>query len=201
LLEQLEVVQSSFCRLERDDAELTRYVLAARQQVQDRADTLVTWVHRARDVMLRDVKTREEDARQRMCKEKDAISTSMKSLSTLVSRVARAAPDNADVVWLRRDLKAVLLSDNRLSQLKELSENPKASWNWSYDVTGANVISRDVAETYLGRLADGAPDDLKRPLTLTGVSERLSKVETQTADLKDLKALVNTLKNKMGKLT
>jgi uncharacterized coiled-coil protein SlyX len=201
---QLQVVRSSIRRLERDDADLTRYANAARQQVQDRYDALVAWGQRARDDILRDVTAREDDARERMRAEKDAASATMESLSTLVSRVARAAPDNPDVIWLRSDLKAALLSDNRLSQLEERSERQEAAWDWSYDVTDADVISRDVTEAYIGRIVrGGSAANMKPPLSLIDLSKRVENVEIQTSDqMKNLETLetktseeVNALKS------
>lgn len=101
-------------------------------------------------------------------------------------------------MWLRRDLKAALLGDSKLSQLRERAEQHEAVWGWSYDVTGADVISRQLVEAYLGHVTARAPGrDLPRPLTLTDVSQRLSSVEA-LAD--HLKARATALENKMGKL-
>ena len=111
---QLHVVQSFLRRVDRDDRDLTRQKQEVAQQINARYDVLMTWARRSRDELLEEVSAKEDSARSQLRAEKTAATVTVETLSALVSRAARVTGKDPDVVALRNELQAALLSEDRL---------------------------------------------------------------------------------------
>ena len=143
-------------RVDRDERELTRHKEEVTQQINARCDVLMTWAKRSRDELMEEVSAKEESARSQLRAEKAAANVTMETLSSLVSRAARVTGDDPDVVLLRNELRAALLSEDRLDHHRQQADRQEPLWGWRYDVTEATVLQLEVVQAYMGRVVEGA---------------------------------------------
>ena len=115
-------MESSLRRVDRDERELTRHIQEVTQHINARYDTLMTWATRSRDELLEEVSAKEDSARSQLRAEKTAATVTMETLSALVSRAARVTGKDPDVVWLRNELRAALLSEDGLDHHRQRAD-------------------------------------------------------------------------------
>ena len=133
-------MESSLRRVDRDERELTRLKQEVTQQINSRYDALMTWATRSREELLEEVSAKEDSARSQLRVEKTAATVTMESLSALVSRAARVTGKDPDVVGLRNELRAALLSEDRLDHHRQQADRQEPLWWWRYDVTEASAL-------------------------------------------------------------
>ena len=177
---QIQVVQACLQRLEREQRQLTRHTQEVTQQVQARHDSLVTWARQSRDEVLEEVKAKEDVCTNQLQADKAAASLAMERLSLLVSRAARADGSDGDVLLLRKELRAALLSQDRLARHTEQPHTQGALWGCSWYVSDVSLLDRETVKAYMGRVVEGA-DDVSRPAGV--LSQLTEKVERLMADM------------------
>ena len=177
---QIQVVQACLQRLEREQRQLTRHTQEVTQQVHARHDTLVTWARQSRDEVLEEVKAKEDVCTNQLQADKAAASLAMDRLSLLVSRAARADGSDGDVLLLRKELRAALLSQDRLDRHTEQPHTQGALWGCSWHVSDVSLLDRETVKAYMGRVVEGA-DDVSRPAGI--LSQLTEKVEHLMADM------------------
>ena len=186
---QLHVVQSFLRRVDRDDRELTRQKQEVAQQINARYDVLMTWARRSRDELLEEVSAKEDSARSQLRAEKTAATVTVETLSALVSRAARVTGKDPDVVALRNELQAALLSEDRFDHHRQRADRQEPVWGWRYDVTEASVLQLEVVQAYMGRVVEGSRADVTRPLSLRELAD---KVDRLMNEITETKSKVNT---------
>ena len=149
-----------------DERELTRRKQEMTQQINERYDALVTWATWSRDELLEEVSAKEDSVRSQLRADKTPATVTMETLSDLVSRAARVTGKDPDVVWLRNELRAALLSEDRLDHHRQRANKQEPVWGLRYDVTEASVLRLEVVQAYMGRVVEGGRADVTRPLTL-----------------------------------
>ena len=177
---QIQVVQACLQRLDREQRQLTRHTQEVTQQVDARHDSLVTWARQSRDEMLEEVKAKEDVCTNQLQADKAAASLAMDRLSLLVSRAARADGSDGDVLLLRKELRAALLSQDRLDRHTEQPHTQGALWGCSWHVSDVSLLDRETVKAYMGRVVEGA-DDVSRPAGI--LSQLTEKVERLMADM------------------
>ena len=186
---QLQVVQSFLRRVDRDDSELTRQKQEVTQQVNARYDVLMTWARRSRDELLEEVSAKEDSARSQLRAEKTAATVTVETLSALVSRAARVTGKDPDVVSLRNELQAALLSEDRLDHHRQRADRQEPVWGWRYEVTEASVLQLEVVQAYMGRVVEGSRADVTRPLSLRELADKMDRLMNE---ITETKSKVNT---------
>ena len=169
-------------RVDRDERELTRHKEEVTQQINARCDVLMTWVKRSRDNLMEEVLAKEESARSQLRAEKTAATVTMETLSSLVSRAARVTGDDPDVVLLRNELRAALLSEDRLDHHRQQADRQEPLWGWRYDVTEASVLQLEVVQAYMGRVVEGGRADVTRPLSLRELADNVDRLMNELAE-------------------
>ena len=170
-------------RVDRDERELTRHKEEVTQQINARCDVLVTWAKRSRDELMEEVLAKEESARSQLRAEKTAATVTMETLSSLVSRAARVAGDDPDVVLLRNELRAALLSEDRLDHHRRQADRQEPLLGWRYDVTEASVLQLEVVQAYMGRVVDGGRADVTRPLSLRELADKVDRLMNEMTEI------------------
>ena len=163
-------------RVDRDERELTRHKEEVTQQINARCDVLMTWAKRSRDELMEEVSAKEESARSQLRAEKKAATVTMKTFSSLVSRAARVTGDDPDVVLLRNELRAALLSEDRFDHHRQQADRQKPLWGWRYDVSEASVLQLEVVQDYMGRVVEGGRADITRPLSLRKRADKVDRL-------------------------
>ena len=186
---QLHVVQSFLRRVDRDDRELTRQKQEVAQQINARYDVLMTWARRSRDELLEEVSAKEDSARSQLRAEKTAATVTVETLSALVSRAARVTGKDPDVVSLRNELQAALLSEDRLDHHRQRADRQEPVWGWRYEVTEASVLQLEVVQAYMGRVVEGSRADVTRPLSLRELADKMDRLMNE---ITETKSKVNT---------
>ena len=194
-------MESSLRRTDRDERELTRHKQEVTQQINARYDALMTWATRSRDELLEEVSAKEDSARSQLRAEKTAATVTMETLSDLVSRAARVAGKDPDVVSLRNELRAALLSEDRLDHHRQRADRQEPLWGWRYDVTEASVLQLEVVQAYMGRVVEGGRADVTRPLSLRELSDKVDRLMNEmtetnnnvTANTKNITANTTTI--------
>ncbi|XP_076467776.1 tripartite motif-containing protein 3-like [Babylonia areolata] len=157
--QQVHTMQSSLRSLDRKELQLTRHAQEATQKVHARFQQLVTWGQKSRDRLLDAVSCREDADRGQIQTEKSATTTAVNTLNSLVSRAATAqsAGNDPDVVALRNELKAALLSDDKLERHRQQAASQDTAWSWRYDDQSGAASSLQPADVqaYMGTLEDG----------------------------------------------
>ena len=187
-------MQSFLRRVDRDDRELTRQKQEVAQQINARYDALMTWARRSRDELLEEVSAKEDSARSQLRAEKTAATVTVETLSALVSRAARVTGKDPDVVSLRNEMQAALLSEDGLDHHRQRADRQEPVWGWRYDVTEASVLQLEVVQAYMGRVVEGSHADVTRPLSLRELADKVdrlmnemieteSKVNTNTTNI------------------
>ena len=111
---------------------------------------------RSRDELLEEVSAKEDSAKSQLRAEKTAATVTMETLSALVSRAARVTGKDPDVVSLRNELRAALLSEDRLDHHRQRANRQEPLWGWMYDVTEASVLQLEVVQATWGGWWRGA---------------------------------------------
>ena len=181
---QLQVVQSFLRRVDRDDRELTRQKQEVTQQINARYDVLMTWARRSRDELLEEVSAKEDSARSQLRAEKTAATVTVETLSALVSRAARVTGKDPDVVSLRNELQAALLSEDRLDHHRQRADRQEPVWGWRYEVTEASVLQLEVVQAYMGRVVEGSRADVTRPLSLRELADKVDRLVNEMTETK-----------------
>ncbi|XP_076467902.1 E3 ubiquitin-protein ligase TRIM56-like [Babylonia areolata] len=156
--QQVHTMQTSLRSLDRKELQLTRHAQEATQKVHARFEQLVTWGRKSRDRLLDAVSCREDADRGQILTEKSATTTVVNALSSLVSRAvtAQSAGNDLDVVSLRNELKAALLSDDMLERHRQQAASQDTAWSWRYDDQSGAATSLQAADVqaYMGTLED-----------------------------------------------
>eukprot|EP00745_Piridium_sociabile_P013573 TRINITY_DN20021_c0_g1_i1.p1 TRINITY_DN20021_c0_g1~~TRINITY_DN20021_c0_g1_i1.p1 ORF type:complete len:325 (-),score=89.30 TRINITY_DN20021_c0_g1_i1:36-1010(-) len=177
-MSQINVVQTSLRSVDRKERQLTRHVQEVTQKVHARFDQLVTWGQKSRDGLLDAVSGKEDEDKGRLQAEKSTMTAAVTTLSSLVSRAATQAARNApDVLVLRTELKAALLSDQTLDGHRQQSQD--TAWSWSYDPCDAgSVLQAHDVQVYMGSLVEGAAaaDGHTPRLSLQDLTARVDRV-------------------------
>ena len=168
--------------MDRDERELTRHKQEVTQQINARYDVLMTWATRSRDDLLEEVSAKEDSARSQLRAEKTAATVTMETLSALVSRAARVTGKDPDVMWLRNELRAALLSEDRLDQHRQRADRQEPLWRWRYDVTEASVLQLEVVQAYIGRVVDGGRANVTRPLSLRELADKVDRLTNEMTE-------------------
>ena len=92
-------MESSLRRVDREDRQLTRHAQEMTQQVHARYDAIMTSASKARDQLLEDTSAREDTARNQLRAEKTSTTTTINTLSSLLSRAARATAGGGRWRW------------------------------------------------------------------------------------------------------
>ena len=175
-------MESSLRRTDRDERELTRYKQEVTQQINARFDALMTWATRSRDELLEEVSAKEDSARSQLRAEKTAATVTMETLSALVSRAARVTGKDPDVVSLRNELRAALLSEDSLDHHRQRANRKEPLWGWRYDVTEASVLQLEVVQAYMGRVVEGDRADVTRPLSLRELADKVDRLMNEMTE-------------------
>ena len=186
---QLQVVQSFLRRVDRDDRELIRQKQEVAQQINARYDVLMTWARRSRDELLEEVSAKEDSARSQLRAEKTAATVTVETLSALVSRAARVTGKDPDVVSLRNELQAALLSEDGLDHHRQRADRQEPVCGWKHDVTEAPVLQLEVVQAYMGRVVEGSRADVTRPLSLRELADKMDRLMNE---ITETKSKVNT---------
>ena len=173
---------ASLRRVDRDERELTRHKQEVTQHINARYDALVTWATRSRDELLEEVSAKEDSARSQLRAEKTAATVTMETLSALVSRAARVTGKDPDVVWLRNELRAALLSEDGLDHHRQRADRQEPLWGWRYDVTEASVLQLEVVQAYMGRVVEGGRADVSRPLSLRELADKVDRLMNEMTE-------------------
>ena len=160
----------------------TRQKQEVTQQINARYDALVTWATRSRDELLEEVSAKEDSARSQLRAEKTAATVTMETLSDLVSRAARVTGKDPDVVSLRNELRAALLSEDKLDQHRQRADRQEPLWGWRYDVTEASVLQLEVVQAYMGRVVEGGRADVSRPLSLRELADKVDRLMNEMTE-------------------
>ena len=179
---QLQVVGTSLRRVDRDERELTRQKQEVTQQINSRYDALITWAPRSRDELLEEVSAKDDSARSQLRAEKTAATVTMETLSALVPRAARVTGKDPEVVWLKNELRAALLSEDRLDHHRQRADRQEPLWGWRYDVTEASVLQLEVVQAYMGRVVDGGRANVTRPLSLRELADKVDRLTNEMTE-------------------
>ena len=175
-------METSLRRVDRDERKLTRHKQEVTQQINARYDALMTWATRSRDELLEEVSAKEDSARSQLRAEKTAATVTMETLSALVSRASRVTGKDLDVVSLRNELRAALLSEDGLDHHRQRAERQEPVWGWRYDVTEASVLQLEVVQAYMGRVVEGGRADVTRPLSLRELSDKVDRLMNEMTE-------------------
>ena len=168
--------------MDRDERELTRHKQEVTQQINARYDALMTWATQSRDELLEEVSAKEDSARSQLRAEKTAATVTMETLSALVSRASRVTGKDLDLVSLRNELRAALLSEDGLDQHRQRAERQEPVWGWRYDVTEASVLQLEVVQAYMGRVVEGGRADVTRPLSLRELADKVDRLMNEMTE-------------------
>ena len=125
---------------------------------------MMKWAGKARDHLVEDTSTREDAARSQLRAETTSTTTVITMLSSLVSRAARAAAcSDAEMVELRNELKAALLSKDMMQRHRQRADREKPLWEWLYHVT--DVLQQEDVMTYMGCMVNNHQGDVILPVT------------------------------------
>ena len=152
------------------------------QQINARYDALMTWATRSRDELLEEVSAKEDSARSQLRAEKTAATVTMETLSALVSRASRVTGKDLDLVSLRNELRAALLSEDGLDQHRQRAERQEPVWGWRYDVTEALVLQLEVVQAYMGRVVEGGRADVTRSLSLRELADKVDRLMNEMTE-------------------
>ena len=175
-------METSLRRVDRDERKLTRHKQEVTQQINARYDALMTWATRSRDELLEEVSAKEDSARSQLRAEKTAATVTMETLSALVSRASRVTGKDLDVVSLRNELRAALLSEDGLDHHRQRAERQEPVWGWRYDVTEASVLQLEVVQAYMGRVVERGRADVTRPLSLRELSDKVDRLMNEMTE-------------------
>ena len=175
--------------MERDERELTCQKEEVTRQVNARYDALMTWARRSRDLLLEEVSAKEHSQRSQLRAEKTAATVSLETLSALVSRAARVTGKDPGLVSLKNELRAALLSEDRLDHHRQQAERQEPVWGWRYEVTEASVLQLEVVQAYMGRVVEGSHADVTRPLSLRELADKMDRLMNE---ITETKSKVNT---------
>ena len=175
-------METSLRRVDRDERKLTRHKQEVTQQINARYDALMTWATRSRDELLEEVSAKEDSARSQLRADKTSATVTMETLSALVSRAARVTGKDPDVVSLRNELRAALLSEDRLDHHRQRAERQEPLWGWRYDVTEASVLQLEVVQAYMGRVVEGGHADVTRPLSLRELADKVDRLMNEMTE-------------------
>ena len=168
--------------MERDERELTCQKEEVTRQVNARYDALMTWARRSRDLLLEEVSAKEHSQRSQLRAEKTAATVSLETLSALVSRAARVTGKDPGLVSLKNELRAALLSEDRLDHHRQQAERQEPVWGWRYDVTEASVLQLEVVQAYMGRVVEGDRADVTLPRSLRKLSDKVDRLMNEMAE-------------------
>ena len=168
--------------MDRDERELSRHKQEVTQQISARYDALMTWATQTRDELLEEVSAKEDSAKSQLRAEKTAATVTMETLSDLVSRAARVTGKDPDVVSLRNDLRAALLSEDKLDQHRQRADRQEPLWGWRYDVTEASVLQLEVVQACMGRVVEGGRADVSRPLSLRELADKVDRLMNEMTE-------------------
>ena len=168
--------------MDRDERELTRHIQEVTQHINARYDAMVTWATRSREELLEEVSAKEDSARSQLRVEKTAATVTMESLSALVSRAARVTGKDPDVVSLRNELRAALLSEDKLDHHRQRADRQEPLWGWRYDVTEASVLQLEVVQAYMGRVVERGRLDVTRPLSLRQLADKVDRLMNEMTE-------------------
>ena len=152
------------------------------QQINSRYDALMTWATRSRDQLLEEVSAKEDSVRSQLRADKTPATITMETLSALVSRAARVTGKDPDVVWLRNELRAALLSEDELDHHRQCADRQKPLWGWRYDVTEASFLQLEVVQAYMGRVVEGDRPDVTRPLSLRELADKVDRLMNEMTE-------------------
>ena len=169
--------------MDRDERELTRHKQEVTQQINARYDTLMTWAMRSRDDLLEEVSAKEDSARSQLHADKTAATVTMETLSDLVTRAARVTSKDPDVVSLRNELRAALLSDDRLDHHRQRADRQGPLWGWKYDVIESSVLQLEVVQAYMGRVVEGGRADVTRPLSMRELADKVDRLMNEMTEI------------------
>ena len=178
-------MESSLRCVDRDERELTRRKQEMTQQINERFDALVTWATRSRDELLEEVSAKEDSVRSQLRADKTPATVTMETLSALVSRATRVTGKDPDVVWLRNELRAALLSEDRLDHHRQRANKQEPVWGLRYDVTEASVLQLEVVQAYMGRVVEGDRADVTRPLSLRELADKVDRLMNEMTETKN----------------
>ena len=118
---QLQVSQAYLSRMERDELELKRQKQEVKQRVNSRYNVITTWATRARDEVLEALEAKGQTALNKSRSEMTAARVAMETINGLVSRASRQTASGPDVVLLKNELQAALLTDDAFDHQSKLA--------------------------------------------------------------------------------
>ena len=105
-------MEKSLIRLSRDSKELSRQRQEVTEELGARYDEVLRWVNRSRDELLETIAATADAAAAGLKAEEKSARVTMETLSDLVSRAARVASNNPEVLLLKNELRAALLGED-----------------------------------------------------------------------------------------
>nr|KAG5687434.1 hypothetical protein BaRGS_031762 [Batillaria attramentaria] len=122
--EQIQVVDTKLCHLDRRERELVRQKQEVTREVNMRYEKAVSTIARARDDAIEDLASREQAAIGGIRAEKMSARNTVETLSGLLNR----ARNETDVVSLKNEVQAALLSEEALDNCRQAASNEANSF-------------------------------------------------------------------------
>ncbi|KAK7500151.1 hypothetical protein BaRGS_00008698 [Batillaria attramentaria] len=189
--QQIQVVEASLDRLDRDKRELNRQEKEMTQEVSMRYDTLITKATRARDELLEGLTKRKRAAEKNIDAEKNASGSTVEKLSGLVARASRPSNQDADVVVLKNELRTALLSDDVLEEHSKRAAREQQLVFFPCQ-TDTSAVELDDVRAYMGELYD-ADHSLSTSSPGISVRELDNKLNKLDADISSKFATLQSL--------
>ena len=147
-------MEKSLIRLSRDSKELSRQRQEVTEELGARYDEVLRWVNRSRDELLETIAATADAAAAGLKAEEKSARVTMETLSDLVSRAARVASNNPEVLLLKNELRAALLGEDGFDHYQILGnrEEQKRFLQVNSDTTAFDL---EVVRSYIGELSRG----------------------------------------------
>lgn len=192
-------------RLERNEKELARQKQEIAYGISARYESIVTWAERARDELTQCLTQEEESARNDIHADKMAARNTVDKLYNLVSRANGVSPedDDTDLVTLKAELQAAMLSEEALYRNRQLVANGGVLPVFFVCSHDDSALELDSVRAFMGELMakDDDPTDPSLSLSLRELKSKFVELSRKfTSEVEELKSEVVIFKNESSSL-
>ena len=145
------------------------------KQIQERLDTLITYVKQSCDHLLKEISAKDHANRDRLDAEKASVSAEKKSLSDLLARADSAECSDAEVIELRKKLK------DAIKKHRETVRGQTVGSEWRYG--NSDTLRMDDITPFIGWVVEEGGHDVTIPMSLTELADQVKDVKETATNL------------------
>lgn len=182
------MLESVIAHIDRDEKELTRQKQDLLQSINARFESVLTLATRARDVIMESLALEEEVAVNKLTVDRMVARDAIDKLSDLVHRAKRPAFEDAetDVVVLKAELHAALLSDDALGQQRQRVVNGGQMPTFFACEFDETALELDLVRTYIGTMTSDKGERSADPNAMLSLRELKNIVAGLTKTVEEL---------------